>query len=113
MEKKLVLHQVKFSPSSIFSKEDVLRIVDSVDENPIKVYKIETVMTEDPAEKLVSLFEYLGRAAGTELGKQVATAATRAHETMDIRIVNTKTYKGKVMLYREIFLDEYFQKKRA
>lgn len=113
MEKKIVLHQVKFSPSSIFSKEDVLKIVSSVDENPIKVYKIETVMTEDPAEKLVSLFEYLGRAAGAELGKQVATAATRAHETMDIRVVNTKTYKGKVMLYREVFLDEYFQKKRA
>jgi len=113
MEKKLVLHGVKFSPSSIFSKEDVLRIVESIDENPIKVYQIETVMIEDPAEKLVSLFEYLGRAAGAELGKQVATAATRAHETMDIRIVNTKTYKGKVMLYREIFLDEYFQKKRA
>lgn len=113
MEKKIVLHQVKFSPSSIFSKEDVLKIVNSVDENPIKVYKIETVMTEDPTEKLVSLFEYLGRAAGAELGKQVATAATRAHETMDIRVVNTKTYKGKVMLYREVFLDEYFQKKRA
>lgn len=113
MEKKIVLHQVKFSPSSIFSKEDVLKIVSSVDENPIKVYKIETVMTEDPAEKLVSLFEYLGRAAGAELGKQVATAATRAHETVDIRVVNTKTYKGKVMLYREVFLDEYFQKKRA
>ena len=113
MEKKLVRHQVKHSPSSIFSKQDVLDILDGIDENPIKIYQIETVMTEDPAEKLVSLFEYLGRAAGAELGKQVATAATRAHETMDIRIVNTKTYKGKVMLYREVFLDEYFQKKRA
>lgn len=113
MEKKLVLYQVKFSPSSIFSKEDVLKIVNSVDENPIKIYKIETVMTEDPAEKLVSLYEYLGRPAGAELGKKVATAATRAHETMDIRTVNTKTYKGKVMLYREVFLDEYFQRQRA
>jgi hypothetical protein len=113
MEKRLVIHGVKFSPSSIFSKEDVLKIINSVDENPIKVYKIETVMKEDPAEKLVSLYEYLGHAAGTELGKKVATAATRAHETMDMRVVNTKTYKGKVMLYREVFLDEYFQKQRA
>jgi len=32
---------------------------------------------------------------------------------MDIRVVNTKTYKGKVMLYREVFLDEYFQRQRA
>ena len=113
MEKKLVLNEVVTSPSSIFSKKDVIKLIESIDENPIKIYKIETVMTEDPAEKLVSLFEYLGRAAGAELGKKVATAATRAHETMDIRVVNTKTYKGKVMLYREVFLDEYFQKQRV
>ena len=113
MEKKLVLNQVLSSPSSIFSKKDVVKLIYSIDENPIKIYKIETVMTEDPAEKLVSLYEYLGRPAGAELGKKVATAATRAHETMDIREVNTKTYKGKVMLYREVFLDEYFQRQRA
>jgi len=38
MEKKLVLHQVKHSPSSIFSKEDVLKIINSIDENSIKIY---------------------------------------------------------------------------
>jgi len=64
---------------------------------------------QDPAEKLVSLYEYLGHAAGAELGKRVATAATKAHETMDVRKVDTKKYKGNIMLYREVFLDEYFQ----
>ena len=106
MEKKLVIHQVNHSPSSIFTKEDVLGLI-----NSIQIPRI--VMTEDPAEKLVSLFEYLGHAAGAELGKKVAAAATRAHETMDMRVVNTKTYKGKVMLYREVFLDEYFQKQKS
>lgn len=108
MEKKLVLHQIKHSPSSIFSKEDVLRIINSIDENPIKIYQMETKQ-QDPAEKLVSLYEYLGHAAGAELGKRVATAATKAHETMDVRKVNTKKYTGNIMLYREVFLDEYFQ----
>ena len=41
MEKKLILHQVKFSPSSIFSKADVMRLVSSVDENPIKITVME------------------------------------------------------------------------
>ena len=106
MEKTVVLHQVKHSVSSIFTREDVLELIKSI-EIPTKV------MTEDPAEELVSLFEYLGHAAGTELGKKVAAAASTARETMDIRMVNTKTYKGKVMLYRKVFLDEYFQKQRA
>jgi len=46
MEKKLVIHQVKFSPSSIFSKTDVLRLVSSVDENPIKITVMEPKQQE-------------------------------------------------------------------
>jgi len=108
MEKKLVLQKVMTSPSSLFFKTDVIKLIDSIDENPIKVYQME-VKQEDPAEKLVSLYEYLGRAAGAELGKKVAKAATKAYETMDVRKVDTKKYKGNIMLYREVFLDEYFQ----
>ena len=109
MEKKLVLHQVKFSPSSIFSKEDVLRIVNSVDETPIKIFKMEI----KPEPEMVSLFDYLGHAAGVSLGAAVYNAARRTKEKVDIRMVETKTYKGKVMLYRKDFLREYFQSQRV
>jgi hypothetical protein len=109
MEKKLVLHQVKFSPSSIFNKEDVMRLVESVDENPIKIYQMEA--KQEP--EMMSLFDFLGHAAGVALGAAVYGVANRTKEKVDIRIVDTKTYKGKVMLYREVFLDEYFQKQRA
>lgn len=108
MEKKLVLEKVSKSPSSVFLKSDVLQLIDSIDNNPIKIYQMETKQ-QDPAEKLVSLYEYLGHAAGAELGKKVAKAATKAYETMDVRKVDTKKYKGNIMLYREVFLDEYFQ----
>jgi hypothetical protein len=109
MEKKLVLHQVKFSPSSIFSKEDVLRIVNSIDETPIKIFKMEI----KPEPEMVSLFDYLGHAAGVSLGAAVYNAARRTKEKVDIRMVETKTYKGKVMLYRKDFLREYFQSQRV
>jgi hypothetical protein len=109
MEKKLVIHQVKFSPSSIFSKTDVLRLVSSVDENPIKI----TVMEPKQQEvEMVSLFDFLGHAAGAALGAAVYGVANRTREKVDIRIIETKTYKGKVMLYRKAFLNDYFKAKQ-
>lgn len=61
---------------------------------------------------LISLYDYLGYAAGTQLGKEVATAATRAKETIGRRTVNNVRYKGEVMLYRREFLKEYFSAKQ-
>lgn len=109
MEKKLVLHQVKFSPSSIFSKEDVLRIVNSVEETPIKIFKMEI----NPEPEMVSLFDFLGHAAGAALGAAVYQVARRTREKVETRIVETKTYKGKVMLYRKAFLNDYFKSQRV
>ncbi len=108
MEKRLVIHQVKHSPSSIFSKEDVVRIVNSVDENPIKVYQMEI----KPEPEMVSLFDFLGHAAGASLGAAVYQVARRTREKVETRIVETKTYKGKVMLYRKAFLNDYFKSQR-
>ena len=109
MEKKLVLHQVKFSPSSIFSKEDVIKLVSSVEENPIKIYKMELKQQE---VEMVSLFDFLGHAAGAALGAAVYGVANRTKEKVETREVRTKTYTGKVMLYRKAFLDEYFKTKK-
>jgi hypothetical protein len=109
MEKKLVLKQVISSPSSIFSKRDVVKLIYSIDENPIKVYQMEI----KPEPEMVSLFEYLGHAAGASLGAAVYQVARRTREKVDTREVVTKTYKGKVMLYRKAFLTEYFKSKRV
>ncbi len=57
-----------------------------------------------------SLYEYLGKAAGPELGKQVATAATKARVKIDSHQVETKKYTGTILKYPIEFLDEYFQK---
>lgn len=60
---------------------------------------------------MMSLFEYLGKAAGTDLGKKVYLAARAKGANFSQREVSTKTYQGMVMLYPESFLDEYFKGK--
>jgi hypothetical protein len=60
---------------------------------------------------MMSLFEYLGYAAGSELGKEVAATAVALHETIKEQYVSNPKYTGNVKLYRREFLDEYFKKK--
>ena len=59
--------------------------------------------------EMVSLYDYLGRAAGPELGKQVATAAAKAGVKHEIREVANIKYTGPIMLYPKSFLDLYFK----
>ena len=59
--------------------------------------------------ELISLYDYLGRAAGPDLGKQVATAAAKAGVKSEIREVSNIKYTGPIMLYPKSFLDLYFK----
>jgi len=60
---------------------------------------------------MMSLYDYLGYAAGPELGKEVAETATKLQETIKTREISNTRYKGIVHLYRREFLDEYFGNK--
>lgn len=62
--------------------------------------------------QLISLFDYLGHAAGTELGKKVHQAAVKLKEPIQTRQINNIRYKGSVCLYRREFLKEYFTKQQ-
>jgi hypothetical protein len=57
---------------------------------------------------MISLYDYLGHAAGPELGKQVASAAARAGVKHEIREVNHRGWNGPIMLYPRDFLDNFF-----
>jgi hypothetical protein len=70
-------------------------------------FNFEAADQPDPTQ-MMSLYEYLGKAAGAELGKEVAQYATALRAKMDKRKVNTLTYKGDVILYERQFLDQYF-----
>ena len=67
-----------------------------------------TTTTADSKLNMMSLFDYLGHAAGSELGKQVATTAAKVGVQTSTRHVTNKKYKGEIMLYPQGFLDWYF-----
>tara|TARA_R110000823_G_scaffold151510_2_gene282400 strand:+ start:134 stop:358 length:225 start_codon:yes stop_codon:yes gene_type:complete len=57
---------------------------------------------------MMSLYDYLGKPAGGELGKEVAKQAAKEKIKFSQREVKTKFYEGKVMVYPESFLRRYF-----
>ena len=58
--------------------------------------------------EMMSLYDFLGRAAGGELGKQVAEAAAKAKVGFETKEVSNPKYKGSIMMYPKYFLDQYF-----
>ena len=67
---------------------------------------------KSPLDATTSLYDYLGEAAGPELGKDVYKVALEMKEPVSTREVETTYYNGKVMLYRKEFLKKYFDAKR-
>lgn len=66
---------------------------------------------ENKKEQMYSLYDYLGKAAGPDLGLAVWKAAKAQSIRPDEKDVSTKTYSGKILIYPESFLDAYFGKK--
>ena len=58
---------------------------------------------------MISLYDYLGHAAGPDLGKKVAIAASRAGVKSEVREVKHAGWNGPIMLYPRAFLDLYFK----
>jgi len=104
MEKKLVSLLVKSSPTKSFSKENVLEIINLITEPVME-------KTEEKKPFMMSLYDYLGRAAGKSLGGEVFRTAMALKETVEERAISNPAYTGNVHLYRREFLDEYFNKK--
>ena len=57
----------------------------------------------------LSLYDYLGKPAGEELGLAVATEATKHGVQTQTREISNPNYTGKVNLYPKDFLDFYFK----
>ncbi len=60
--------------------------------------------------ELMSLYDYLGKAAGVKLGNEVNKAAKSKKIPLRTRQVDNPKYSGTVMLYPKWFLDEFFEK---
>ena len=59
-------------------------------------------------ETMLSLYDYLGHAAGSELGKKVATAAFHAGVITEVKQVTNHSYNGEIRMYPKGFLELYF-----
>ena len=57
----------------------------------------------------LSLYDYLGKAAGQELGASVNRAAVEKEVEFKQRFISNPAYHGNVHLYPVEFLDEYFK----
>ena len=63
--------------------------------------------------QMMSLFDYLGKAAGANLGKLVNIEAQNKKIPIKMREVSNPRYTGKIMLYPKSFLDEYFNNEQS
>jgi hypothetical protein len=57
----------------------------------------------------LSLYDYLGKAAGEQLGKEVAIEAKKHGIPIQTREISNPKYEGTVSLYPKDFLDFYFR----
>lgn len=58
---------------------------------------------------MLSLYDYLGKPAGKELGSEVAQAAYQAGIKPEERQISNPKYTGAVHLYPKDFLDFHFR----
>jgi hypothetical protein len=62
---------------------------------------------------MFSLYEYLGKPAGKQLGEQVAAYAKLRKAKFGTKHVSNPNYTGEVMIYTKRFLDECFNAKKV
>lgn len=63
--------------------------------------------------EMLSLYDYLGHAAGKKLGEQVAAYAKIRKAKYGTKSVSNPAYKGEVMVYTKSFLNECFNAKKV
>ena len=63
---------------------------------------------ENEKNRILSLYDYLGRAAGPELGQEVALLAKSKNITVSEKYISNTFYTGPVMMYPKWFLNQYF-----
>jgi hypothetical protein len=85
----------------------VERVVENGKETIKEIYERENDMENN---EMMSLYDYLGHAAGGDLGQKVAYAAAKDNVKHGERNIDNPRYKGIVYTYPKVFLDEYFNK---
>lgn len=61
-------------------------------------------------KEMLSLYDYLGHAAGGDLGKKVAIQASKEKIGFKTKTIKNPNYEGEIMMYPKTFLEKYFTK---
>lgn len=77
----------------------------------IEIININQITEMENRTEFKSLYEYLGKAAGRELGKKVFKFAKDNKIYVEFRQVNQGGYNGHVVVYPITFLEDYFKRK--
>jgi len=64
---------------------------------------------EEKDTTMLSLYDYLGKAAGSELGKMVFRISQTENVKVEVKEISNPAYTGKVLMYPKWFLDQYFK----
>ena len=59
--------------------------------------------------EMLSLYDYLKKPAGGELGRKVAAAAMKEKILIGSKQVSNPKYKGEILMYPKEWLDKYFE----
>lgn len=60
-----------------------------------------------------SLYDYLGKPGGSQLGRNLARFASQRGVTIKKRRVSTPKYEGDVMLYPKLVIKEFFENQNS
>ena len=63
--------------------------------------------------EMLSLYDFLGKAAGASLGKEVAKKAAEKKVKFKTKYISNPYYEGEIMMYPKNFLEEYFNKSKG
>lgn len=61
-------------------------------------------------QQFMSLFDFLGKAAGPDLGKEVFNQAKALNIPTKVKTVSNPKYSGTIIMYPKDFLSLYFKK---
>jgi len=78
------------------------------------MYKnLKNMLNKQHPTDMMSLYDYLGKPAGKQLGEQVAAYAKLRKAKFGTKSVSNPVYQGYVMIYTKRFLDECFNAKKV
>jgi len=59
--------------------------------------------------EMLSLYDFLGKAAGGDIGREVYAAAQKGKIKVESKQIQNPKYEGKVLLYPRDFLEFHFR----